>query len=368
MVDASDGPSENRAVADDVRSAARRPARFARRCRRPAAQVPPSSTRAERKVVARRRRARSRTSGAIRSSSATVSARHSTTSARSTGSCALRRVRRIAQREHAGVDEQPAIAVFGQAGQAVDVGHRDARRLQRLDQRIGEPLRQLVERHQAVGRVVAPDRRMAPAVAERHAAQRQPARPDRPEMRAAALRRIAAPAAVVRRLRRQMIEQPARPRSSCMREHVRLVAHRLARAARAAPRGLRGRPADCPALTWKPLRQLVGVKPRSRAASARSGSRRIGREQRRPRTSAGRRAPALPSGRSCTPVARVAIAPVRARAGIEQHRDDGEVERRARPRRRRPAMRASPRRRPRGRARRRRNAASARGTARPASG
>ena len=97
----------------------------------------------------------------------------------------------IAQRQHADIDEQAAIAVFGKPGEAVDVGHLDAGALQRLDQRIGQPLRELVQRHEAVGRVVGLDRRMAPAIAERNAAERQPRRPDRPEMRAAPRDRMA---------------------------------------------------------------------------------------------------------------------------------------------------------------------------------
>ena len=41
----------------------------------------------------------------------------------------MRRVRlaRVAQAQHAGIDEQAAVAVFRQARQPVDVGHLDAR-------------------------------------------------------------------------------------------------------------------------------------------------------------------------------------------------------------------------------------------------
>src|SRR6185369_373606 len=38
----------------------------------------------------------------------------------------------IAKRQHAGIDEQPTIAIFGKAGQAIDIGDVDARPLQRL--------------------------------------------------------------------------------------------------------------------------------------------------------------------------------------------------------------------------------------------
>src|SRR5215471_13973933 len=37
------------------------------------------------------------------------------------------------------VDQQSAVAIFGQAGEAVCVGHRHAGLLDRLDRRIGEP-------------------------------------------------------------------------------------------------------------------------------------------------------------------------------------------------------------------------------------
>ncbi len=59
----------------------------------------------------------------------------------------------VAQGQHAGVEEQAAVAIFGKARQAVDVGDRDAGRLQRLDQRVGEPLRELVQRHEAARRI-----------------------------------------------------------------------------------------------------------------------------------------------------------------------------------------------------------------------
>ena len=84
----------------------------------------------------------------------------------------------VAQGQHARVDEQAAVAVFGKARQAVDVGHLDAGRLQRLDQRVGQPLRELVQRHEPARGVVrghAPDgassrrggRRQAPGATAR---------------------------------------------------------------------------------------------------------------------------------------------------------------------------------------------------------
>src|SRR5579883_2463689 len=76
---------------------------------------------------------------------------------------------RITQAEHAEVVEQPAVAVLGQAGENLDPAHPHARIFHHLDQRVTEPLRELVERHHAV----AADQRMRPHVTH--------ARPDRRE-------------------------------------------------------------------------------------------------------------------------------------------------------------------------------------------
>src|SRR5262245_3262630 len=89
---------------------------------------------------------------------------------------------RVAQDEHTGVEHQPAVAVFSKAGQTVDVDNVKARGLQRLDQRIGEPLRQFVQWHETRGAVVRPDTRMAPAITKANAGKLQSAGPDRPEM------------------------------------------------------------------------------------------------------------------------------------------------------------------------------------------
>eukprot|EP01136_Pigoraptor_vietnamica_P009564 Opistho-1_new@46227 len=72
--------------------------------------------------------------------------------------------------QHAGVDQQAAVAVLGQAGERVQSRHRHAGPLEGLEQRIGEPLRELVERHPAGGQACAPHRRMRPAVAHGDAA------------------------------------------------------------------------------------------------------------------------------------------------------------------------------------------------------
>src|SRR3569833_459202 len=49
----------------------------------------------------------------------------------------------IAQREHAAVEEQPAIAIYGKAGELLDSRDIETRDLERLDDRVAAPLRQL---------------------------------------------------------------------------------------------------------------------------------------------------------------------------------------------------------------------------------
>ena len=133
-------------------------ARRSRASRRPAAQVPPSRIFASGIEMASRP-SRCRKPSATRSSSATVSARHSTTRGDAT-SCSCRAASAIAKREHAGVDEQSAVAIFGKAGQAIDIGDVDAGSLQRFDERIRQPLRELVQRYETAGRIRGRQRRM----------------------------------------------------------------------------------------------------------------------------------------------------------------------------------------------------------------
>ena len=182
---------------------------------------------------------------------------------------ALRRGR-IAQRQHAGVDEQPAVAIFRQAGEPVDVGDLDAGPLQRLDQRIGEPLRQLVQRHEAVGLVVGLQRGMLPAIAERDAAERQPRRPDRPEMRQHFRQDDRRGDPLVLGQRGQMIEQPAGTRRVVAAENLRRGHHRPAKPAQQV-----GAPGDA----WQRIvvrhleaaMSLASVSSASIAASTRNG-------------------------------------------------------------------------------------------------
>ena len=141
------------------------------------------------------------------------------------------RIFRVAKREHADIDEQPAVAVFCKAREAVDIGHADAGGLQRFDERVGQPLRELVQRHQAAGRILRRQRRMPPAVAERDAAQRQPRWPDRSELLqefGEDRRRGKLP---IVRQHRQSVEQAAGPRCVEAAEYVGLQGHQRAEAA-----------------------------------------------------------------------------------------------------------------------------------------
>ncbi|MNR17278.1 hypothetical protein D3C85_1339290 [compost metagenome] len=82
----------------------------------------------------------------------------------------------VARHHQLEVEQQAAVAVLGQAGQGVEPGDGEAGVLERLQQRIGQPLGELVERHQPVRRGF-----VAPAIAQRDAIELHAARPDRSE-------------------------------------------------------------------------------------------------------------------------------------------------------------------------------------------
>src|SRR5262249_28654706 len=69
-----------------------------------------------------------------------------------------------------------------QAGQPRDLGDLDSSTLHRLDERIGQPLGELMERRQLISGIAGLDRGMAPAVPKGNAAEHDPPRPDRSEM------------------------------------------------------------------------------------------------------------------------------------------------------------------------------------------
>src|SRR5205823_6566914 len=83
----------------------------------------------------------------------------------------------VARFKDAAIDEKTAIAVFGEAGEAVDLRDRQPRGLERLDERVGEPLAELVKRHEPIAWYC----RMTAAIAQRHAAEADAPRPDRSE-------------------------------------------------------------------------------------------------------------------------------------------------------------------------------------------
>src|SRR5438477_5572744 len=85
----------------------------------------------------------------------------------------------VTRLEDAAIDKKTAIAVFGKASKAVDLRDRQPRGLEQLDKRVGEPLAELVKRHEPL----ASYRWMAAAIAERNAAETDTPGQDRPEHR-----------------------------------------------------------------------------------------------------------------------------------------------------------------------------------------
>ena len=199
---------------------------------------------------------------------------------------------------------RPPLRYSARPGQAVDVGHRDAGRLQRLDQRIGEPLRQLVQRHEPARRVVASTRR--DAASSRRAATPpsvQSRRPDRArDGRSSAARIARRGKRAAFGLRRQMVEQPAGPRPSAR-------ANTSGLAATAAPsrRSSAARPSSptsgLPARDLEAARERLAGQRRQRRGVGPQRVGRVGRERAGARTCRGSRAPAPRSGRYVSPLA-----------------------------------------------------------------
>ena len=176
---------------------------------------------------------------------------------------------------------RPPLRYSGRPVSCVQAGDRDAGPLERLEQRIGQPLRQLVERHQPPSLVAA---RPDAASSRRGDAVDASAAPAR-SARAIEQRRRGSRAGLDvgrrRRARRGCrTDCPSRAGrspniSGCSR-------HRLARAGAAGRRGPRARPADLSGPTWNAARERRRVEARaSAAASARSGCAASAREQRR---------------------------------------------------------------------------------------
>ena len=94
----------------------------------------------------------------------------------------VRSLQWVAQSQDAGVDKKPSIAILGETGKTIDVRHFQSRPLQRLYQRVCEPLCEFMQRHKTVGRISCCHQRVTPAVAERNTVKRQSRRPDAREM------------------------------------------------------------------------------------------------------------------------------------------------------------------------------------------
>ena len=219
---------------------------------------------------ARKRQARRAPTRARSSSSDTVSARHSTTISLPTSQTVARSASLI-ELQHAGVEQQAAVAVFGQRGQRVAVDDRVARPFERLEQRIREPLRQLVERHEACRRTVAARVRMAPHVAGMRVAHSSPcpgfARQIGPKPSRMRTQDRGADSV---RVAEQRIEQRARDATSVRSGPAAFRACR--RAVAAARRGRRGRPADCRHSPGTSAPSVAASMSVSAAASTRIGS------------------------------------------------------------------------------------------------
>ena len=293
--------SEYGAVADDLDG--RRAVGPARARDRPAGR-PCSALQDAGEREGRRRPccSRWRTLSASRSSSATVSARHSTTRADPT-SCSRSASPGVAQGQHARVDEQAAVAIFGEARQAVDVRHLDAGRLQRLDERVGEPLRELVQRHEPARGVVRGHRRMAPAVAQGDAAELEARRPYAPEVAQQLGEDGRRGDRAIPGQRGQMIEQPTGTRRIGAREDLGFCRNRGAEPAQQGRAAVQARQRVGPRSPESGGPALRSVRLSSTLASARNGDARIAARMRLARTWRGSPAPGPPIGRPCAPVA-----------------------------------------------------------------
>ena len=172
--------------------------------------------------------------------------------------------RRRPRHQQATVQEQPAVAVLGQTGERIQLGHHQPGRGQRLEQRVAEPLRQLVQRHQ-------PQLRVAPGVAQVHPVQGLPARPDRPQQlqhRRQDLRRRHDSAA----LRAQPIGQHAHPGDVPTPVQSRRARPAPRPAGASAPPAPPAPPAGCRPTPGKTGPAAASSTAASPSASARSGA------------------------------------------------------------------------------------------------
>ena len=245
----------------------------------------------------------SRTRGASSSSSATVRARHSTMNSSPTAAQALRRSAGSLRHEHAAVDAAgrrcgTRAGRSGRRGRAtVHAGP-----FERLEQRVAEPLRQLVERHPAGGerrgrapRRGASSRRAAGRRARCRWARPTPAcRAGRRAGRAPAARPSAARPGRRRALAQRMVEQAAGP--AVVAEDRRAARPGPRRAGAAARRGPSRPTSGLPALDLEgPAERGRRSSRRRPAASTCSGC--AGSVENRPATKAWKLATPRPSER-----------------------------------------------------------------------
>ena len=79
------------------------------------------------------------------------------------------------------IQEQPPVAIFRQTGEFVNPSDGDTRCQDGLDERVGQPLGQLVERHEAGGHAWAGNLTVTPDITEVDATHAETPWPDRTE-------------------------------------------------------------------------------------------------------------------------------------------------------------------------------------------
>src|SRR5262249_7741781 len=92
-----------------------------------------------------------------------------------------RRINRCARADDTEIDEEPAVAVFGEGGEVTNSINANPRGFERLDERIGEPLRQIVEWYDSFTIVAGTHGRMPTGIADRTSMKHQGRGPNRGE-------------------------------------------------------------------------------------------------------------------------------------------------------------------------------------------
>ena len=186
-------------------------------------------------------------------------------------------------------------------------------------------MRQLVEGHEAVAGICGGGERVPPGVAEIDAAEPDAARPDRAEMPQQGLENARRRDAALAGLLGEDIEQPARPRLIGLPEHIPIARHHRSETVeeRGAPVEADERIVDA---DLEAARQLVRIERHQRLRIdaervVRPAGKGAADEQVEARQGEPLRARVGLAG------AALVIAPVGSGAGVEQHADDGEIER-----------------------------------------